>query len=125
MFAHAGLQQQCFLEKVQQAMASRNKSLLSQSEVPTLLQPKSFSLCCCCCQVLVNDELEEGYKQLKAAISRFRPDLIPPAAHEAAAKAAQAAAALTPVPLLVAGPAGGFIAVQLCAANTVSMTFGD
>jgi hypothetical protein len=67
-------------------------------------------LCCCCCQVLVNDELEEGYKQLKAAISRFRPDLIPPAAHEAATKAAQAAAALTPVPVLVAGPAG----VLLC-----------
>lgn len=57
-------------------------------------------------QVLVNDDLEEGYRQLKAAISRFRPDLIPPAADEDAARAAQQAAANTPVPLLVAGPAG-------------------
>jgi guanylate kinase len=57
-------------------------------------------------QVLVNDDLEDGYSQLKAAISRFRPDLIPPAADEDAARAAQQAAANTPVPLLVAGPAG-------------------
>lgn len=57
-------------------------------------------------QVLVNDDLEEGYQQLKAAISKFRPDLIPPAADESAAKAAQHAAANTPVPLLIAGPAG-------------------
>jgi hypothetical protein len=27
-------------------------------------------------QVIENDELEEGYKQLKAAISKHRPDLI-------------------------------------------------
>lgn len=57
-------------------------------------------------QVLVNDDLDQGYTELKAAISSFRPDLIPPAAHEAAAKAARQAAASTPVPLLVAGPAG-------------------
>jgi guanylate kinase len=59
-------------------------------------------------EVLVNDDFEEGYAQLKAAISRFRPDLIPPAPTDAAARAAQqAAAASTAVPLLVAGPAGG------------------
>lgn len=59
-------------------------------------------------EVLVNDDFEEGYAQLKAAISRFRPDLIPPAATDAAARAAQqSAAASTAVPLLVAGPAGG------------------
>lgn len=57
-------------------------------------------------KVLINDDLEEGYKQLKAAISKFRPDLIPPTADDDAAKAAQQAAANTPVPLLVAGPTG-------------------
>lgn len=60
--------------------------------------------------VLVNDDLEEGYAQLLAAISKFRPDLIPSAAHDAAARAAQQAAASTAVPLLIAGPAGGCVA---------------
>jgi guanylate kinase len=67
-------------------------------------------------QVLVNDELEEGYQQLKAAISKFRPDIIPPATDESAARAAQQAAANTPVPLLVAGPAGNHTYRQHAAA---------
>lgn len=58
-------------------------------------------------QVITNDDLEEGYKQLKAAISRFRPDLIPPPEDEVASQAARKAATHQPVPLVVLGPAGG------------------
>jgi guanylate kinase len=62
--------------------------------------------------VLHNDELAQGYRALKAAISRFRPDLIPPDADlNAAARAAQHAAASQPAPVIIAGPAG----VQLTA----------
>jgi hypothetical protein len=58
-------------------------------------------------QVVINDDLEQGFKQLKAAISKFRPDLIPPPEDDAAAQAAKKAAASNqPVPLVVLGPAG-------------------
>jgi hypothetical protein len=58
-------------------------------------------------QVVVNDDLEQGFKQLQAAISKFRPDLIPPPEDDAAAQAARKAAASNqPVPLVVLGPSG-------------------
>jgi hypothetical protein len=58
-------------------------------------------------QVVINDDLEQGFKQLKAAISKFRPDLIPPPEDNAAAQAARKAAASNqPVPLVVLGPSG-------------------
>lgn len=58
-------------------------------------------------QIIINDELDHGYKQLKAAIARFRPDLIPPADGDDAAQAAKKAAASNqPVPLVVLGPPG-------------------
>jgi hypothetical protein len=57
--------------------------------------------------VVINDDLEQGFKQLKAAISKFRPDLIPPPEDDAAAQAARKAAASNqPVPLVVLGPSG-------------------
>lgn len=63
-------------------------------------------------QVLVNDDADEAYKQLKAAISRFRPDLIPPgadaddAAAAAAGQAAQQAAGTKSVIVILTGPSG-------------------
>eukprot|EP00882_Tetradesmus_deserticola_P025786 GHRQ01028352.1.p1 GENE.GHRQ01028352.1~~GHRQ01028352.1.p1 ORF type:complete len:220 (+),score=94.86 GHRQ01028352.1:141-800(+) len=58
-------------------------------------------------EVVTNDDVEQGFKNLKAAISRFRPDLIPPPDDDAAAQAARKAAASNqPVPLVVLGPAG-------------------
>lgn len=58
-------------------------------------------------QIIINDDLEQGYKQLKAAIGRFRPDLIAPADDNDAAQAGKKAAASNqPVPLVVQGPTG-------------------
>eukprot|EP00775_Hariotina_reticulata_P013032 gene13032-13161_t len=55
-------------------------------------------------QVIVNDELDQGYKQLKAVISQYRPDLIPVSAECTVSPA-------TPVAnvgsVLLLGPAGG------------------
>jgi guanylate kinase len=92
-------------QRLQQAVTETDEEVadrgaVAAAELATVKSQDVFD------QVLVNDELEEGYQQLKGAISKFRPDLIPPAADESAAKAAQQAAANTPVPLLVAGPAG-------------------
>lgn len=72
-------------------------------------------------QVVVNDDLEQGFKQLKAAISRFRPDLIPPAEDDAAAQAARKAAANNqPVPLVVLGPSGAHAALGQQFINVLS-----
>lgn len=70
-------------------------------------------------QVLTNDDLEDCYQQLKAAISRFRPELVPPPpTHEASCNAAQqATAANSCSPLVVAGPAGVFCVVFLPACS--------
>jgi hypothetical protein len=57
---------------------------------------------------IVNDNHDEAYKQLCAAISKFRPDIIPPAEEvEAAEAAAAAAAAGGSMPhLVLCGPPG-------------------
>lgn len=55
------------------------------------------------CQVIENDKLDQGYKQLKAVISQHRPDLIPVSAECAASPAAP----VTNVgPVLLLGLAG-------------------
>lgn len=56
--------------------------------------------------MLVNDELEQCYQQLKAIITKYRPDIIPPDNEEAAKEDTKQQAA-TQLPVLTfCGPAG-------------------
>jgi guanylate kinase len=75
-------------------------------------------------EVLVNDDADEGYSQLKAAISRLRPDLILPLAAAAAVRAAQHAAASQPAPVVIAGPAGGGCAAAQAWSTVVCVFWG-